>query len=336
MFRKSRSHAAYRVMLVALVIALGVSLAPGHEAQAAGGTNVLVTCPSDDVKTKPDIHAQTIGTYYLNQTVTVTGTRSADGIFAQVVLPDGRLGWMKAACVAGTSEPSPPPIHPVGAIPAYVRVNTGALNVRSGPGWWYPSLAVFYRGTNLPIGTYRNADGSWVQVVIPKGETGWVNTSYVLTGVQISSLPVFGAQPPAPAPSPTVATATITTGALNVRNGPGWWYDIVATYQAGNTFNLTGYRSADNGWVQIILPWHAATGWVNVHYVALSVPLSSLHVIGTPPVVQPPAQRTHVVQAGENLYRIGLRYGVSWPQIAAANGIPSPYRINVGQVLIIP
>lgn len=45
---------------------------------------------------------------------------------------------------------------------------------------------------------------------------------------------------------------------------------------------------------------------------------------------------THVVQAGENLYRIALRYGTTWPAIAAANGITNPNLIYVGQVLTIP
>ena len=46
--------------------------------------------------------------------------------------------------------------------------------------------------------------------------------------------------------------------------------------------------------------------------------------------------RAHTVRTGENLYRIGLRYGVNWLQIAAANGIGYPYTIYAGQVLIIP
>lgn len=43
----------------------------------------------------------------------------------------------------------------------------------------------------------------------------------------------------------------------------------------------------------------------------------------------------HTVQAGENLFRIGLRYGVSWQSIMAANGLPTIY-IYVGQRLVIP
>jgi LysM repeat protein len=44
----------------------------------------------------------------------------------------------------------------------------------------------------------------------------------------------------------------------------------------------------------------------------------------------------HVVQRGENLYRIALRYGVTVNAIAAANGLANTSRIYVGQRLIIP
>ena len=45
---------------------------------------------------------------------------------------------------------------------------------------------------------------------------------------------------------------------------------------------------------------------------------------------------THVVQTGENLFRIGLQYGLTWDAVAAANGITNPNAIYVTQVLCIP
>ncbi|MEJ2749490.1 MAG: LysM peptidoglycan-binding domain-containing protein [Anaerolineae bacterium] len=42
---------------------------------------------------------------------------------------------------------------------------------------------------------------------------------------------------------------------------------------------------------------------------------------------------THTVQAGENLYRIGLKYGISWVKLAEYNGLANPNMIKVGQVL---
>ena len=47
-------------------------------------------------------------------------------------------------------------------------------------------------------------------------------------------------------------------------------------------------------------------------------------------------QLTHTVQRGENLFRIGRRYGIPYQEIAAANGITNPRRIDPGLVLVIP
>jgi LysM repeat protein len=44
----------------------------------------------------------------------------------------------------------------------------------------------------------------------------------------------------------------------------------------------------------------------------------------------------HVVQPGENLFRIGLRYGLTAQQIAAANHITDVSQIYAGQRLVIP
>ncbi|MFP4394902.1 MAG: LysM peptidoglycan-binding domain-containing protein [Anaerolineales bacterium] len=46
--------------------------------------------------------------------------------------------------------------------------------------------------------------------------------------------------------------------------------------------------------------------------------------------------QTHVVQAGENLFRIALRYGTTVERLAQVNGITNPARIHVGQKITIP
>jgi len=58
-----------------------------------------------------------------------------------------------------------------------------------------------------------------------------------------------------------------------------------------------------------------------------------------PPTQESPATTTetqHIVQPGENLFRIALRYGTTVDAIAAANDLPSSNSIQTGQVLIIP
>ncbi len=49
-----------------------------------------------------------------------------------------------------------------------------------------------------------------------------------------------------------------------------------------------------------------------------------------------PNQRTHIVQAGENLLRIALRYGTTTQAIAYANNLPNDWLIYPGQRLDIP
>ena len=51
---------------------------------------------------------------------------------------------------------------------------------------------------------------------------------------------------------------------------------------------------------------------------------------------QPAGTVTHVVQAGENLFRIALRYNTTVQAISEANGIANPQQIYVGQQLTIP
>ncbi len=53
------------------------------------------------------------------------------------------------------------------------------------------------------------------------------------------------------------------------------------------------------------------------------------------PIVEPGAT-THTVQPGENLYRIGLRYGVTAQSLAWANGLANVNMVYVGQTLVVP
>ncbi len=54
------------------------------------------------------------------------------------------------------------------------------------------------------------------------------------------------------------------------------------------------------------------------------------------PTLPPSAPQTHVVQAGDNLYRIGLQYNCSVEQLVAANSIANRHQIFVGQTLVLP
>ncbi len=70
--------------------------------------------------------------------------------------------------------------------------------------------------------------------------------------------------------------------------------------------------------------------------IGLVLALALLLVAGGTPVIAQGDGQTHVVQPGENLYRISLRYGTTISALVQANGIVNPNLIFVGQVLTIP
>ncbi len=56
----------------------------------------------------------------------------------------------------------------------------------------------------------------------------------------------------------------------------------------------------------------------------------------TPPAPPSGGEKTHIVQPGENLFRIALKYNYSQYYLAKYNGIANPALIYVGQVIRIP
>ena len=77
-------------------------------------------------------------------------------------------------------------------------------------------------------------------------------------------------------------------------------------------------------------------GIVNPNLIRVGQVLQVTGDPGQPPPPPPPAQRVHVVQRGENAFRIALRYGTTVEALAALNGIANPNLIYAGQVLRIP
>jgi LysM repeat protein len=90
----------------------------------------------------------------------------------------------------------------------------------------------------------------------------------------------------------------------------------VSTEEIAAANNLANVNQLDVGQVLII-----------------PVPGSTVPGATTPPTT---GEQVHVVQPGENLFRIALRYGLTVNELAAYNGIANPALIFVGQVIRIP
>lgn len=77
-------------------------------------------------------------------------------------------------------------------------------------------------------------------------------------------------------------------------------------------------------------------GIANPNHLMVGQPIRIPPAAGSEP---PPADGNYtdyVVQPGDNLFQIGLKFGMSWVLIAEANGIVNPHHLVPGQILKIP
>jgi LysM repeat protein len=185
--------------------------------------------------------------------------------------------------------------------------------------------------------------GSTVEAII---QANGLNSEALIYVDQILIIPV--AQEQAPTPQPTLAptsigiiptstpigiipTAVAPTPAVTQAPSSGF---TTYTVQSGDTLSSISRRY--NSTIATIAQLN---GILNPNLIRVGQVLT---VPGTAQPTPPPAApapttpTTHVVQPGENLYRISLRYRVSLLALASANGISNPDRIFVGQVLTLP
>lgn len=226
---------------------------------------------------------------------------------------------------------------------AVASVNTGTLNVRTGPSMGFGSIATlpFGFGVNMVA---RNSEGNWVLISLTNGVTGWVNVNYLFTQFPVNSLPVSDA----PVAATVTPTATVTGAlVLNLRNGPSTDNAVISTIPINERVVLLG-RSYDSNWAQVRRS-NGQTGWVQASALTATVPVRSLSLAdgsvfvpfapsypGENTTGSPTNYQTHTVVAGDSLGRLAQRYGTTIYAIAQANNIWNYDLIYIGQQLIIP
>ena len=107
--------------------------------------------------------------------------------------------------------------------------------------------------------------------------------------------------------------------------------EIVHTIQAGETLSELGQEFG--------VPWPILAAYNRIadpetlyEGQRLRIPIHD----GAPVSPAPTSEMIHIVRRGENLYRIGLKYGVRWETIAHRNNIGDNRLLYEGQVLKIP
>ncbi|MBT9156145.1 MAG: N-acetylmuramoyl-L-alanine amidase LytC [Firmicutes bacterium] len=106
------------------------------------------------------------------------------------------------------------------ATPSVVNVNQ--LNLRSGPGQSFRVLGTLARNTELVV---VGLSGDWRQVVTSTGNAGWVFGQHLVEDSRLAT---------------TARAVAVDVARLNVRQGPGTGYPVVAVAERGQSLRVMG------------------------------------------------------------------------------------------------
>ncbi|MEZ4672121.1 MAG: LysM peptidoglycan-binding domain-containing protein [Anaerolineae bacterium] len=189
-------------------------------------------------------------------------------------------------------------------------VNTGRLNVRSGPGVSFTIITSVPANTDVIL-LGRASSGSWVQVQLAGGQQGWMNATRLRTNANLAQLPV-----------------TYNTGST------GTPLPSIYTVAAGDTLKTIAAKYGTT-WQALA----AANNIINPNIIYPGQRLQISYSTQPQPTPVPPPSNTptyHVVQPGETLQIIAVKYGRTWQQLAASNNLSNPNFVYSGQRLLIP
>lgn len=267
--------------------------------------NGVVATGQLNVRSGPGIEYSVVTSTFSGQPLVVFG-KSGFNTWVQVRAVNGSIGWVNSTyitmdvplsslpVVGGGTTTTPPP---AGQVPAVGVVNTGAVNVRSGPGYGYPILTIAYQGYTFDL-LGRTADNAWVKIQMVDGTQGWVNASAMNTTVPVSTLPINETPITPPA---GMAVGAVNTGQLNIRSGPGANYTVVSSVYYGHVVQLLG-RNTFSTWLKVRL-FDGQEGWANAKYITTNYPIANLPVMWDDAVI--PGAPTAIVMTGNLNIRTG-------------------------------
>ncbi|MBL8144829.1 MAG: SH3 domain-containing protein [Anaerolineae bacterium] len=173
-------------------------------------------------------------------------------------------------------------------------VNTGNLNVRSGPGPQFSVITTVPGGAQLPVLGF-NEDASWYLVTTPAGN-GWIYAAFTVGRGDFRFVPVVNIQVlqnsavnpngtlaipggagvvTAPIPELDPGRVVVNTGNLNVRSGPGPQFSILGSVPGGTVLPVDGV-TPDNAWFLVSSPFGA--GWVDGEFTVFRGSIASVPI----------------------------------------------------------
>jgi hypothetical protein len=143
--------------------------------------------------------------------------------------------------------------------------------VRSTPELMTATISQLVRGQVVDLTGYRTADGEWLQVRLPGVDGGWVPAESMRSRLPVADLRITTATGASSAGVPAIVTDEI----VPVRQDFAYEQPILARLVRGDRVELTGFRTADGEWIQVLVSGNQV-GWVEAGSIKSDYPLSAL------------------------------------------------------------
>ena len=233
---------------------------------------VTIQVPVRNVRTAPSLNAGILFSVGRGQVYPLIAVNGPNG-WLQIQV-NNTTGWISGNFVSVENADNVPVIDyefenldPViqeeigedrsGPFDSSVRIGTKVLNLREAATTSSRILGQVYRDQVYPV-LARNESNGWLQINV-NGTVGWISETYTVV-TNPENTPVVNTDGLLPEQGDNT-TAQIFAGRLNVRNGPGVSFAVIAKVNLGERYTVVG-RTEDSGWIQIFIADNVV-GWIN-------------------------------------------------------------------------
>ena len=222
-----------------------ISLGGSSSGSSTAGDSVYIGKSGDrmNVRSGPGTSFSVAG--YVNHGDAITVLERGATWSKIKVARTGVTGYIKTKYIKGSSTASSggissgslsaklPSSYDAAAV--MTRTAAGAVNLRSGAGTGYASVAKLSRGDKLAV---TGKSGDWYKVCTFSGKTGYIRKDYVAFGVSGK-----------------------TTGSVNFRRGAGTGYGVIRQLSKGTAVTV---NSVDGKWAHVTV--NGVKGYIHTSY----------------------------------------------------------------------
>lgn len=239
------------LLLIALALTLGAAPSRSYATPSQEGQYAFVVGTSSlNLRSGPGLQYEVIGSAARGDMVQVLSYEGGSSWWSVRLLSNSMVGFMDATYLSAAPEPLATllpvylifPVYPT--YPPYPvnmqavvnnPVSTQFLNLRQFPSNTAPVLGIYYNGT---VCTVLSESGGWYYVEMASGLRGYFRGEY------LSFDPIV--TPTAPPTGLGTAKIISSGGRVNLRQGPGYNYPVLASYYPGKTVTL--YTKSGTFW----------------------------------------------------------------------------------------